>query len=50
MLQEDMALPEAAAQLRLSPATARVHMRHILAKVGVRSQTELLRLIERLER
>jgi DNA-binding CsgD family transcriptional regulator/PAS domain-containing protein len=50
VLAGDGALPRAADALRLKQSTARVHMRHILAKAGVRSQAELHRLIQRLDR
>lgn len=38
-------VPEAAAALKLSPATVRTHLRHVFEKTGVRRQADLVKLI-----
>ena len=48
LLSGDKSLKEAAAQLGVSYATARVHLARIFDKTGVRSQSALLQLLTRL--
>jgi len=44
-LVEGMNVEEAAAHLGLSRHTVRTHLKHVLAKTGTRSQTELVRMV-----
>lgn len=44
-LYADRSLPEAAEQLGISAHTARTHLRHVFTKLGVRSQSALVRRI-----
>jgi DNA-binding NarL/FixJ family response regulator len=48
LLAEGATTPAIAAELQMSPATVRTHVKHILRKLGVHSREEAIRCVERL--